>query len=87
MLFGVFYCTKLLAAAAQQAQHAGLSNLQFPKAMPLEPDGKPKFSLTGKGIRTDVTGKTKLNSSWQDINLEISGVVTPVRNEFGSKLS
>lgn len=32
-------------------------------------------------------GKNKLNSSWQDINLEISGVVAPIHNEFESELS
>lgn len=55
--------------------------------MPSKTDGRPKFSLTSKGMRSDVVGKNKLNSSWQDINLEISGVVAPIHNEFESELS
>lgn len=68
-------------------QRAGLSKPRLPYPVPLKTDGRPKFSLTSKGIRTDMIGKNKLNSSWQDINLEISGVVAPIHNEFESELS
>lgn len=55
--------------------------------MPFKTDGRPKFPLTSEGIRSDKIGRSRLNSSWQDINLEISGVVAPIHNEFESELS
>lgn len=60
---------------------------RLPYPVPLRTDGRPQFPLTSKGIRTDKTGRNRPNSSWQDINLEISGVVAPAHDEFESELS